>query len=409
MDIGIDWPFDQLRKEDRELFPYGVLEVKLQTQMGQEPPEWVRELVSSHLVEAVPKFSKFIHGCATLLPNRVDLVPFWLPQMESAVVTHIQTFESNTDCPSPYCRTDIRKPVSAKRTALIERPLAPSTSTSHTPTTVSDTSPQAPSYTEPLSEDEDEGADEHDGGDPMRNIAADETGVAGLPSHVHSMAEDAKAFREKNATSGKFLDPSDAESGKPAGLTQEESDERQRDYHKLTPKNLKKLLAQKYEQEEIQRQNQSAGDGAALDDVEGIDANIGDPNQDQAPSTSLNSGITEFVKSFTYGGKRIAVPVRVEPKVNFALERTLLVGCVLGYILLNEQSADCLPGLGGVLCPAQRHWRGSVKFHIQARCYWVRQRHHFHSHRSRSYSMVMPYVHLPCDCDPVSLGRLWTR
>lgn len=82
MDIGIDWPFDQLPKEDRELFPYGVLEVKLQTQMGQEPPEWVRELVSSHLVEAVPKFSKFIHGCATLLPNRVDLVPFWLPQME---------------------------------------------------------------------------------------------------------------------------------------------------------------------------------------------------------------------------------------------------------------------------------------------------------------------------------------
>jgi SPX domain protein involved in polyphosphate accumulation len=61
-DIGIDFPFEQLPKEDKELFPYGVLEVKLQTQMGQEPPEWVRELVSSHLVEAVPKFSKFIHG-----------------------------------------------------------------------------------------------------------------------------------------------------------------------------------------------------------------------------------------------------------------------------------------------------------------------------------------------------------
>lgn len=61
-DIGIDWPFPQLKESDKELFPYGVLEVKLQTQMGQEPPEWVRELVSSHLVEAVPKFSKFIHG-----------------------------------------------------------------------------------------------------------------------------------------------------------------------------------------------------------------------------------------------------------------------------------------------------------------------------------------------------------
>jgi SPX domain protein involved in polyphosphate accumulation len=44
-----------------------VLEVKLQTQMGQAPPEWVRDLVSSHLVEAVPKFSKFIHGPPTFL------------------------------------------------------------------------------------------------------------------------------------------------------------------------------------------------------------------------------------------------------------------------------------------------------------------------------------------------------
>ncbi|OBZ72110.1 Vacuolar transporter chaperone 4 [Grifola frondosa] len=34
---------------------YGVLEVKLQTQFGQEPPQWVTQLVSSHLVEAVPK------------------------------------------------------------------------------------------------------------------------------------------------------------------------------------------------------------------------------------------------------------------------------------------------------------------------------------------------------------------
>jgi SPX domain protein involved in polyphosphate accumulation len=38
------------------LSSYGVLEVKLQTQLGQEPPLWVRELVSSHLVESIPKF-----------------------------------------------------------------------------------------------------------------------------------------------------------------------------------------------------------------------------------------------------------------------------------------------------------------------------------------------------------------
>ncbi|KAF9583133.1 vacuolar transporter chaperone [Lunasporangiospora selenospora] len=82
MDIGIDWPFSQLPDEDICRFPYAVLEVKLQTQHGQEPPEWVRELVNSHLVEAVPKFSKFIHGVSTLIENRVSLFPFWYHQMD---------------------------------------------------------------------------------------------------------------------------------------------------------------------------------------------------------------------------------------------------------------------------------------------------------------------------------------
>ncbi len=91
MDIGIDWPFSQVRAEDVERFPYAVLEVKLQTQTGQEPPAWVRELISSHLVEAVPKFSKFIHGTATLFPTRIHLLPFWMPQMDVDIrkpITH---------------------------------------------------------------------------------------------------------------------------------------------------------------------------------------------------------------------------------------------------------------------------------------------------------------------------------
>jgi vacuolar transporter chaperone complex subunit 4 len=91
MDIGIDYPFSQLPPKDIVRFPYAVLEVKLQTQMGQEPPEWVRQLISSHLVEAVPKFSKFIHGVASLFPDRIDLLPFWMPQMDVDIrkpVTH---------------------------------------------------------------------------------------------------------------------------------------------------------------------------------------------------------------------------------------------------------------------------------------------------------------------------------
>ncbi|KAI6785828.1 vacuolar transporter chaperone 4 [Emericellopsis cladophorae] len=82
MDIGIDYPFSQLPPEDVVRFPYAILEVKLQTQAGQEPPEWVRQLIASHLVEAVPKFSKFIHGTACLFPDRINLLPFWMPQMD---------------------------------------------------------------------------------------------------------------------------------------------------------------------------------------------------------------------------------------------------------------------------------------------------------------------------------------
>ncbi|KAJ5503624.1 hypothetical protein N7463_006498 [Penicillium fimorum] len=100
MDIGVDFPFSQLPPEDIDRFPYAVLEVKLQTQAGQEPPQWIRDLTSSHLVEAVPKFSKFIHGTATLFPTRINLLPYWFPQMG----------------------VDIRKP--ATRQFGIHRPLA---------------------------------------------------------------------------------------------------------------------------------------------------------------------------------------------------------------------------------------------------------------------------------------------
>ena len=91
MDIGIDYPFSQLPPDDVERFPYAVLEVKLQTAAGQDPPQWIRELIASHLVEAVPKFSKFIHGTATMFPNRINLLPFWMPQMDTDIrkpVTH---------------------------------------------------------------------------------------------------------------------------------------------------------------------------------------------------------------------------------------------------------------------------------------------------------------------------------
>ncbi|KAI8886051.1 vacuolar transporter chaperone complex subunit, partial [Backusella circina FSU 941] len=84
-DIGVDYPFKQLPDSDICRFPYAILEVKLQTHIGQEPPQWITELVNSHLVESVPKFSKFIHGCATLLEDKINVLPFWLPQMDTDI------------------------------------------------------------------------------------------------------------------------------------------------------------------------------------------------------------------------------------------------------------------------------------------------------------------------------------
>ncbi|PVU96121.1 hypothetical protein BB561_001394 [Smittium simulii] len=84
-DIKGDYPFPQLPERDICRFPYAVLEVKLQTQRGVEPPLWITNLINSHLVEAVPKFSKFIHGTSTLLESKVDILPFWFSQMDKDI------------------------------------------------------------------------------------------------------------------------------------------------------------------------------------------------------------------------------------------------------------------------------------------------------------------------------------
>lgn len=59
-------------------FPHAVLEVKLSLKEGQDAPVWVHELLDSGIVFEVHKFSKFIHGCATLLPDLVQSVPYWM-------------------------------------------------------------------------------------------------------------------------------------------------------------------------------------------------------------------------------------------------------------------------------------------------------------------------------------------
>lgn len=328
MDIGIDYPFDQLPPEDIERFPYGVLEVKLQTQLGQEPPQWIRDLVSSHLVEAVPKFSKFIHGCATLLPNRVDLVPFWLPQMD----------------------IDIRKPPS--NNLAIERP----SSMTHSPAGPS--RPDTPAsrsgsmpYNEPVSEDEFDGADDDDRGHIMADESheADNVGISAFDPRIREAREERerniklrqqeleKQRRENpdktsNAAGGMLaVAASSLVTERRSSLNKAKSTAPTRDeilapshrydqnfFSKLTPKNIQRLWKTKGSSHDHDEDGHT--DAEADDEDDRVRRAL--EGQDEEVPRGPN---VEYVTDFhAQPGKKVSVPIRIEPKVYFANERTFL-------------------------------------------------------------------------------------
>ncbi|CAO3616132.1 unnamed protein product [Cunninghamella echinulata] len=81
-DVGIDTPFRYLDDMEILRFPYAVLETKLQTHLGQEPPEWLTNLIESHLVHEVPRFSKYLHGASHFYRDNMPLLPWWLSELE---------------------------------------------------------------------------------------------------------------------------------------------------------------------------------------------------------------------------------------------------------------------------------------------------------------------------------------
>jgi SPX domain protein involved in polyphosphate accumulation/uncharacterized membrane protein YidH (DUF202 family) len=68
-----DYSRHPLSEDDVAQFPYGVVEIKLQS----KPPQWVRELVNSGILLVIPKFSKFLHGTAMLYQQTTENVPYW--------------------------------------------------------------------------------------------------------------------------------------------------------------------------------------------------------------------------------------------------------------------------------------------------------------------------------------------
>jgi SPX domain protein involved in polyphosphate accumulation/uncharacterized membrane protein YidH (DUF202 family) len=60
-------------------FPHAVLEIKLELGGGSlTPPKWVTDLQNSGFLYECHKYSKFVHGCAVLLPEDVRAVPYWI-------------------------------------------------------------------------------------------------------------------------------------------------------------------------------------------------------------------------------------------------------------------------------------------------------------------------------------------
>ncbi|KAI7356033.1 hypothetical protein D0862_00013 [Hortaea werneckii] len=290
-DIGIDWPFPQLPPEDVERFPYGVLEVKLQTAQGQEPPEWIRELTASHLVEAVPKFSKFIHGTATLFPSRINLLPFWMPQMD----------------------VDIRKP--ASHNFGLDRP-------GHS-TDASTSAAMDDDDTDDEMEREDDDRPVNDDDNVQRLRAARDA----LEQH-----EEERRFEQAN---GNLMDEEERMDQKPIAHTDEdyplyESDDDDEDaleearriggwtYRWQLTKHYAHLTADKTL--DILKQSTPLPKPTPVPARPG---GMGIPRSDAVTQKRFKAP----------RGKKIHVPVRVEPKVSFAAERTFLAWLEFSIIL----------------------------------------------------------------------------
>ncbi|MCJ1438288.1 Phosphate metabolism transcription protein [Xylographa pallens] len=83
--VEMEFPFTGIKKGEISRFPYAVLEIKVRNNAKKKAVEWVEELMSSHLVREAPRFSKFIHGVASLFEDHINTFPFWLSFLETDI------------------------------------------------------------------------------------------------------------------------------------------------------------------------------------------------------------------------------------------------------------------------------------------------------------------------------------
>lgn len=89
--LGISFPFSEIRQGEISRFPYAVLEIKVKDGSSRKRNDWIADLTSSHLVKEAPRFSKFVHGVASLFEDYVNTFPFWLSDLETDIRKDPQT------------------------------------------------------------------------------------------------------------------------------------------------------------------------------------------------------------------------------------------------------------------------------------------------------------------------------
>ncbi|EHA55584.1 vacuolar transporter chaperone 2 [Pyricularia oryzae 70-15] len=82
---SVTYPFKDINPSEISRFPYAVLEIKLKEDNTRRRPAWIEDLMASHLVHPVPRFSKFAHGVASLFDDYVNALPFWLSDLETDI------------------------------------------------------------------------------------------------------------------------------------------------------------------------------------------------------------------------------------------------------------------------------------------------------------------------------------
>lgn len=81
----MEYPFKNINQSEVSRFPYAILEIKLKEDGSRKRPTWIEDMMASHLVHPAPGFSKFVHGVASLFEDYVNILPFWLADLETDI------------------------------------------------------------------------------------------------------------------------------------------------------------------------------------------------------------------------------------------------------------------------------------------------------------------------------------